>query len=390
MKRPYTVLRKLSTSTSGPFEIRAIGPTAEAAEAMDAHQIERHDLDTQDVREMAGAPDVAAVAPVMPVSLIAPEAGAAQQKAWGIAAVKADTSTFTGAGVTVAVLDTGIKKDHPAFQGVQIVEEDFTGSGNGDRNRHGTHCAGTIFGRAVNGTRIGIARGVNRVLIGKVLRDDGGGDSDMVFRGIQWAVQQGADVTSMSLGFDFPGFVKRMTDAQWPIELATSSALEAYRGNLRMFDTLMAMVQARAAFGPGNLIIAAAGNESKRDARPDFKIGASLPAAAQGVVSVGALLEGQQGYAIARFSNTFPQISAPGVDILSAGLDNGLLSLSGTSMACPHVAGVAALWWEAVRKSPQRPTAANVLVKLLGSARPDVFEPGVDAADRGVGIVAAP
>jgi subtilisin family serine protease len=391
MKRAYTVLRRLSATTAGPFEVRGLEPGIEAigAEAMDAHQIEVRDLDAKEVKDAAAAPDVAAVAPVMPVSLIAPMAGAAQQTAWGISAVKADTSGCTGSGVTVAILDTGIKKDHPGFQGVQITEQDFTGSSNGDRNGHGTHCAGTIFGRDVNGTRIGIARGVNHAFIGKVLRDDGGGDSDTIFRGIQWAVQQGADVISMSLGFDFPGFVKRMTDAQWPVQLATSAALEAYRGNLRMFDTLMAMVQARAAFTQGTLIVAAAGNESQRNVNPDFKIGASLPAAAQGVISVGALLETPQGYGIANFSNTFPQISAPGFNILSAGLDNGLRSLSGTSMACPHVTGVAALWWEAVRKLP-RPTAATVLVRLLGSARPDVFEPGVDPADRGAGIAAAP
>lgn len=222
MKRPYTVLRKLSTSTVGPFEVRGPQLGIEAlADAVDEHQIEVHQLDVRDVKDMADASDVAAIAPVMPVSLIAPQPGDAQG-VWGISAVKADTSPFTGSDVVVAVLDTGIKNDHPAFLGIEIDQEDFTGSGNGDRNGHGTHCAGTIFGRDVNGTRIGVARGVSRVLVGKVLRDDGGGDSDMVFRGIQWAVQQNAHVISMSLGFDFPGFVKRMTDAQWPTELATS------------------------------------------------------------------------------------------------------------------------------------------------------------------------
>jgi subtilisin family serine protease len=98
----------------------------------------------------------------MPTALIKPleVAGAAATGAWGIAAVKADTSNFTGDGVVVAVLDTGIDKSHPAFAGVTIVEQDFSGSGNGDRQGHGTHCAGTIFGRDVSGTRIGIARGV--------------------------------------------------------------------------------------------------------------------------------------------------------------------------------------------------------------------------------------
>ena len=89
-----------------------------------------------------------------------------------------DRSTWTGEGVTVAVLDTGIDSKHPAFAGVDIVEKDFTGTGNGDRQGHGTHCAGTIFGRDVDGKRIGVARGVKRALIGKVLGDEGGGDSE--------------------------------------------------------------------------------------------------------------------------------------------------------------------------------------------------------------------
>ena len=92
--------------------------------------------------------------------------------------------------MTVAVLDTGIDVGHAAFTGIKIIEEDFSGSGNGDREGHGTHCAGTIAGRAVNGTRIGIAPGIAELRVGKVLTDDGFGDSEMLFRGIQWAAQQ--------------------------------------------------------------------------------------------------------------------------------------------------------------------------------------------------------
>jgi subtilase family protein len=109
----------------------------------------------------------------------------------------------------------------------------------------------------------------------------------MIFAGIQWAVEQGAHVISMSLGFDFPGSVRRMSDQGWPVDLATSTSLEAYRANLRMFDALMQMVNARAAFGLEPVIIAASGNESKMQINPDYKIAASLPAAAQGVISVG-------------------------------------------------------------------------------------------------------
>jgi subtilisin family serine protease len=311
--------------------------------------------------------------------------------AWGIAAVKADASSCTGDGVVVAVLDTGIDKTHPAFNGVDVTEQDFSGSGNGDHQGHGSHCAGTIFGRDVGGKRIGIARGVKRALIGKVLTDNGSGDSDMIFRGIQWAVEQGAHVVSMSLGFDFPGMVKSLTDSGWPADLATSNALETYRANLRMFDSLMQMTRAMAAFKPGTVIVAAAGNESKTNVKPEYKIAASLPAAAEGVVSVGALQQANGKYGIAFFSNTFPQVAAPGVDILSVKVGGGLRTLSGTSMACPHVAGVAALWWESLRRSGVvNPTAQLVLAKLLATARTDALAPGVAIADRGTGLVTAP
>ncbi|UUZ52799.1 S8 family serine peptidase [Massilia sp. H-1] len=93
------------------------------------------------------------------------------------------------------------------------MQKDFTGDGNGDGHGHGTHCAGTIFGRAVNGIRIGVAPGVTRALIGKVLDSDGGGSSDNIVEAMLWAVEQGAHVISMSIGMDFGGYVKQLTDA---------------------------------------------------------------------------------------------------------------------------------------------------------------------------------
>ena len=134
-------------------------------------------------------PEVQASGPSMPMKLIAPVsisavappiAGAAAASiAWGVRAVGADTSPFDGTGVVVAVLDTGIDDQHPAFAGMQVIPKDFTGDGNGDAHGHGTHCAGTIFGRDVNGVRIGIARGVTKALIGKVIGNRGGTSADI-------------------------------------------------------------------------------------------------------------------------------------------------------------------------------------------------------------------
>jgi subtilisin family serine protease len=243
--------------------------------------------------------------------------------------------------------------------------------------------------RDVNNTRIGIARGVKKALIGKVLADDGSGSSEMIFRGIQWALNEGANVISMSLGFDFPGMVRSMEARNVPTEPAVSIALEAYRSNLRFFDALMQMVKAQAAFRDTAVAVAAAGNESKR---PAFTVAASLPAASDGVVSIAALQRGAgDSLEVAAFSNTMPQLAAPGVDILSAKLGGGLRTMSGTSMACPHVAGVAALWWESLKKSGQvRPAANLVVANLLTSARTAVLAPSATPDDRGSGMVTAP
>jgi subtilisin family serine protease len=366
-----------------------------AAPAAPEPRVEVHDISTREAVSIARDPEVACIAIPMPITLVKPldvAAGAAATNAWGIPAVKADTSSFTGDGVVVAVLDTGIDKTHPAFAGVTLVEKDFSGSGDGDVQGHGTHCAGTIFGRDVNGTRIGIARGVKKALIGKVLGNDGGGSSEMIFGGIQWAVEEGAQVISMSLGFDFPGAVKRMQAGGLPTEPAVSNALEAYRSNLRFFDALMQMIRAQAAFRTTAVMVAATGNESNRAGAPAFTIAASLPAAAEGIVSVAALGQGAGGkLQIAPFSNTMGQVAAPGVDVLSARTGGGLSSKSGTSMACPHVAGVAALWWEALRRSGSVRASANLVAgNLLTRARTDVLASSMTVEDRGTGIVTAP
>jgi subtilisin family serine protease len=230
---------------------------------------------------------------------------------------------------------------------------------------------------------------VKKALIGRVLGANGGGSSEMIFRGIQWALDQGADVISMSIGFDFPGAVKAAESQGIPTEPAVSNALEAYRSNLLFFNALMQMVKARAAFQPTAVVVAAAGNESRR---PNFKIASSLPAASEGVLSVAALGRGTGGkFSVAFFSNTMSQVAAPGVDILSAKLGGGLASMSGTSMACPHVAGCAVLWWQALKQGgTQRPTANLVIQNLTVGAQTNMLEAGMTPEDRGTGIVTAP
>lgn len=358
--------------------------------------IETHDMTRRDLHDVARDPSVLGLARAMPTRLIEPEPMDDMRPeeavaAWGIKAIGADTSLFTGAGVRVAVLDTGIDGDHPAFAGVTLTRRDFAGSGDHDANGHGTHCAGTILGRDVDGTRIGVARGVTDALIGKVLADDGRGSSEMLFDAMRWAAGERAQVISMSLGFDFPGFAERLVrDNDFPVLLATSVALEAYRMNLRMFDALMDMFRAQAAFDGGTVVIAASGNESRRTVSPEFEVSASVPAAAFGVLSVGALGNGDTGLTVAPFSNTNPVLCGPGVGIMSAATGGGFRALNGTSMACPHVAGAAALWWQAQAQSGRPLNADAIAARLRVSATLANFAPGTDPADRGHGLVQAP
>lgn len=390
----YIVLKRKSPSAAGGISVTP-GLETLGAGGTESWELSFETADVNQAAEISAHPDVKAIARTMPTSLIhpmgnhpsTPFAANPGPASWGIPFVGANTSAYTGEGAIVAVLDTGIDRTHPAFEGVELEEKDFSGDGDGDRQGHGTHCAGTIFGRDVGGKRIGIARGVQHALIGKVLRDNGGGESEMIFKALQWALEKKANVISMSLGFDFPGLVGKLSGAGWPIDLATSTALESYRDNLRMFDAIMSLLRANEKFGGTPLVVAAAGNESRRKTNPDFRIAASLPAAAEGVISVAAI--GSDG-AIADFSNYMAMVSAPGVDITSAWPGGQLNTISGTSMACPHVAGIAALWWEFQKKQGVVPNAKNIAAQLIANARRNVFEPAFDESDFGQGLVTAP
>jgi subtilisin family serine protease len=174
-----------------------------------------------------------------------------------------------------------------------------------------------------------------------------------------------------------------------PPDLATSRALEGYRANTQLFDTLSDHIRSRATATQTTLLVAAAGNESHRDIDPQFEVGVSPPAVADGVVSVGALGQGPNGFLIANFSNTGNNVSAPGVNIVSAAVEGGLQSMSGTSMATPHVAGVAALWAQQLA-SHGRLNAFDLVGKLAGTATNAGLAEGFDPFDVGAGLVQAP
>ncbi|GAB3255049.1 hypothetical protein GCM10027347_15850 [Larkinella harenae] len=394
MKQKHIILRTTQTATRDPF-LGALSQVRSVESVAAGLTVEIDEFDRRQVSTITRDAGVLAVAPAIPMKLIEPvqvknvAKPSAATVAWGVKAVGADTSPFTGAGVIVAVLDTGIDNAHPAFAGVQLIERDFTGEGNGDPHGHGTHCAGTIFGRISDNTRIGVAPGVEKALIGKVLGENGGGSSDQIVNAIQWAGQNGANVISMSLGMDFPGFVLQLIDQGYPAELATSYALEGYRANVQLFERLAALIRIQGSFAQATIIIAAAGNESQRNVNPDFEISVSPPAVSEGIISVAALGESSQGLTVAPFSNTGANIAGPGVKIVSAKPGGGFAQMSGTSMATPYVAGVAALWAEKITKTGLL-TPLTLTARLIGSGTETGLKSGFDPADVGTGLVRAP
>jgi len=235
-----------------------------------------------------------------------------QQLPWGVDRVDADLALGNGAGVKVCVVDTGIDKDHLDLQANIVGGKNFVANGRlvdstkwNDDNGHGTHVAGTIA--AVDNTigAVGVAPQAS-LLAAKVLNRQGSGYMSDVVAGVDYCVQQGADVVSMSLGSS--------SDVQ-----LVHDAMDA-------------------AYNAGVLLVAAAGN--------DYGGPVSFPAAYDSVIAVSATDSNNQ---LAAFSNVGPKIelAAPGVNVFSTWNDGLYKTISGTSMATPHVSGVAALAIEA-------------------------------------------
>ena len=396
-KKEYIVLRDLARQPR--FEMfgarRGMGVTETAPMVK---------VDTLDKRGLAFEqrdPSTLAIARPMPMKLVEPvkkntTADCSSDGAtWGLVATGVLDSRYTGQGVTVAVLDTGIDASHEAFEGIRdrIVEEDFTDEGNGDTDGHGTHVAGTIFGQEVNGFRFGIAPGIERALIGKVLGANGGSTKNLA-KAIQWALHNGANLISMSLGIDYPGYAQWLIDFKgYPAWLAASTALEEYRDTLLLLDELARSVNASQKHFQPCMIVAATGNESRRDENPEWEVGASPPANAVEVLAVGALETAGAPHdelSVTGFSNTKADICAPGADVCSAKLGGGFVSWAGTSMAAPHVTGIAALWAEKLLNQNGAINLIQLQGGLIGNANKSQLAEGYDPTDVGAGLVKAP
>ncbi|WP_344125845.1 S8 family serine peptidase [Saccharopolyspora halophila] len=289
----------------------------------------------------------------------APEFVDTPELTWGLQATGVAQSQQSGSGVPITVLDTGFDLRHPDFGNRQVNARSFIpGETAQDGNGHGTHCTGTSAGPAdppapPGSRRYGAAHAAD-IQIGKVLSDQGSGTDSNILAGINWAIASGSRVISMSLG-----------------------------ANIREVSQRYEQV-GRRALERGSLIVAAAGNNADRaNGNPGF---VGIPANSRSIMAVGAV---DNQLRIANFSaRSNPvqggqvDIAAPGVDIYSSWpMDQRYNTISGTSMATPHVAGIAALW------SQQSGATGTSLWALLMRTAQRLELPSLDA---GAGLAQAP
>lgn len=269
---------------------------------------------------------VVAVAGTPQISLIRPEGARAarptRRVTWGIDALGVPAlwkQGLTGKGIRVAHLDTGVDGRHPALKRAIHAFAEFDDLGGQvtpaprpwDSDDHGTHTAATIAGRPVAGRAMGVAPGADLV---SAMVIEGGDVVARVLGGLDWALEQRVRVLSMSLGF---------------------------RGWWEDFLPIVQILRDR-----NVLPVIAVGNEGPGTSRSPGNYSEAL--------SVGAV---DAGGVVAPFSSSqrfqrmtdprVPDVVAPGVDVISAAPGRGYQSMDGTSMATPHVAGLAALLCEA-------------------------------------------
>ncbi len=307
------------------------------------NELEHHGL----VKSVRPVPELSLIHPTRIANAVVPPGDT-----WGIERLKIPAlwkQGLDGNGVIAGHLDTGADGTHPmlrnAFTGFwesnYIGEAVIPAPAPHDSGNHGTHTAGTIVGREVNGYRMGVAP---RAQLASGMVIEGGSVTFRILAGLNWVVGMGVRVLNMSLGI--PGVANDFLD-------------------------LTRIVRER-----GILLIVAAGNDKQGTSRS--------PGNYSDVVSVGAMNEKDE---VASFSSSdlvgqsrmVPDLVAPGVNVISCTPGGKYLSMDGTSMATPHIAGLACLLFQAKPDA----TVDKVEEAIFASCqRPASMAP--DRANRGI------
>ncbi len=275
------------------------------------------------VADITGAPPLSLIRPLRTAT-----AQLTQKTTWGIEALGVPElwdAGYTGKGVLVGHLDTGVDGDHPVFKDAIAAFAQFDLVGREiqptpkpfDSDEHGTHTAATIAGRPTQGRAVGVAPGASLACACVI---EGGDVIARVLGGMDWAVGKGVKILNMSLGF---------------------------RGWWQDFLPLTRLLRRK-----NILPVFASGNEGPGTSRSPGNYWQAL--------SVGAFNKKRE---VADFSSSqrfirktdpiVPDVVAPGVDVISARPGGGYQEMDGTSMATPHIAGLAALLWEAKPKATE-------------------------------------
>jgi subtilisin len=298
------------------------------------------------IREMAAQLDVQSIVLDAPQQLISPIVEADARTLWGLDHIKARAAQqkgIKGEGVTVAIVDTGIDTDHPAFFAGQVLVNKCKSYVSGeptveDGNGHGTHCAGTIgsptYGVAPAASLIGV----------KVLSSGGSGTWSAVAQGTEYAGQV-ADVISMSLG-----------------GTASSS------GNV-VETTVKNVISA------GTIVVIAAGNSGPWP-RTIGTPGVTEEAITVGAISSNGVIASFSSRGPTVYGQEKPEIVAPGVNVLSSWKNGGTNTISGTSMATPHVAGLAALFLSKYPGASQATLKAKLMATAFGTQKANEYGSG--------------
>jgi len=365
-RRPLLLLLAILASlvpvvagASETVRVTAVVRLGDGSLGLEEHVVAKDDLDAE-VARLVAEPRVLAAGPVYERGLVARSTAGdpleGSQWGWRRLGGSELASLGDGAGLVVAVLDTGVDASHPDLAGRVLPGWDSMnpdGDGRVDPNGHGTHVAGILGATSGNGEGVsGVAPEV-QILPVRVLDKTGNGDDDELALGIIWAVDNGADILNLSIGGAIPSTL---------LEGAIDHAL-----------------------ANGVLVVVAAGNDGATGNVPSY------PAAYRQVLAVGSTDSSDRR---SIFSNTgeYLDIAAPGSWIVSTWPGGRYQTSSGTSMAAPFVAGAAALLQ--ARTGLQGRDLADRLVADaidLGSNGADAeFGAGLVNPLAAIGIVPAP